>query len=130
MDNPHKLSHAEVLQRKLNAKSKNEAAARMEYQMKLDRLKKGKVPEEYKDITEKSKKYTSKQAFIENKQLQKEYENRSYVSSMAEPEFEEPVLGMARPRTGQTKTQAMPPRPAGGQSSIVNSNYKPVRVGF
>ena len=61
------MSHAEVLQRKLNAKSKNEAAARMEYQMKLDRLKKGKVPEEYKDITEKSKKYTSKQAFIENK---------------------------------------------------------------
>ena len=56
-----------MLQRKLNAKSKNEAAARMEYQMKLDRLKKGKVPEEYKDITEKSKKYTSKQAFIENK---------------------------------------------------------------
>ena len=30
-DNPHKLSHAEVLQRKLNAKSKNEAAARHEY---------------------------------------------------------------------------------------------------
>ena len=30
-DNPHKLNHAEVLQRKLNAKSKNEANAREEY---------------------------------------------------------------------------------------------------
>ena len=55
-ENPHKLSHAEVLQRKLNAKSKNEAAARMEYQMKLDRLKKGRVPEEYKEITDKGRK--------------------------------------------------------------------------
>ena len=60
-DNPHKLSHAEVLQRKLNAKSKNQAAARQEYQSKLNNLEKGVVPEEYKEITEaKTKQYTSK----------------------------------------------------------------------
>jgi len=60
-DNPHKLSHAEVLQRKLNSKSKNAAGAREEYQRKLDKLKKGEVPEEYKEITEKGKKqYSSK----------------------------------------------------------------------
>ena len=81
-DNPHKLSHAEVLQRKLNAKSKNEAAARHEYQSKLDKLKKGEVPEEYKEITEQGRKqYTSKQAFIENKHLEREYQNRSYVNN-------------------------------------------------
>ena len=55
-NNPHKLSHAEVLQRKLNSRSKNEAAARADYQKKLDRLKKGDVPEEYKEITEGSRK--------------------------------------------------------------------------
>ena len=73
-ENPHKLSHAEVLQRKLNSKSKNEAAARQEYQQKLKKLKKGEVPEEYKEITEKGRKtYTSKQAFIEDKNLEREY---------------------------------------------------------
>lgn len=100
-DNPHKLSHAEVLQRKLNAKSKNEATARQEYQEKLDKLKKGQVPEEYKDITNKGKKtYTSKKAFIENKGLAREYENRSYAHDGVDVEFDEPVLGSARPRTG------------------------------
>lgn len=59
------------------------------------------MPEEYKDVTGKGKKtYTSKKAFIENKGLAREYENRSYVNEGVEVEFDEPVLGSARPRTG------------------------------
>jgi hypothetical protein len=38
-ENPHKISRAEVLQRKLNAKSKHETAAREELQAKLEALK-------------------------------------------------------------------------------------------
>ena len=45
----------------MNSKSKNQAAAREEYQSKLNKLEKGVVPEEYKEITEKGRKqYTSK----------------------------------------------------------------------
>ena len=44
VENPHKISHAEVLQRKLNSKSKNEAAAREELQQKMDKLKSGVIP--------------------------------------------------------------------------------------
>lgn len=81
----------------MNSKSKNAAGAREEYQRKLDKLKKGEVPEEYKEITEKGKKqYSSKQAFIENKHLEREYQNRSYAAT-GEVEFDEPVLGKARP---------------------------------
>ena len=80
-DNPHKLSHAEVLQRKLNAKSKNEASAREDLQKKMDKLKAGKIPREYKEITDKGpQKYTSKQAFIQDKNLKEDYQNRSYAS--------------------------------------------------
>ena len=65
VDNPHKLSHGEVLQRKLNSKSKNEAQAREELQQKMDKLKQGKIPQEYKQTIDKGqKKYSSKQAFI------------------------------------------------------------------
>jgi hypothetical protein len=43
-ENPHKLSHAELLQRKLNAKSKNEGLAREEYRSKLEALQRGELP--------------------------------------------------------------------------------------
>jgi hypothetical protein len=43
----NKLSHAEILQRKLNARSKNEAVARQELAEKFDKLKSGIVPKEY-----------------------------------------------------------------------------------
>lgn len=50
-------------------------------QQKLEMLKSGKIPKEYKDCTSKgAKKYNSKEAFCKDKQLEKEYENRSYVS--------------------------------------------------
>ena len=38
-ENPHKLTRAEVLQKKLNSKSKNEASAREELQAKMEKLK-------------------------------------------------------------------------------------------
>ena len=38
VENPHKLSHAEIIQRKMNAKSKNELKAREDYQRKLQQL--------------------------------------------------------------------------------------------
>ncbi len=80
-ENPHKISRAELLQKKLNAKSKNEVAAREELQSKLEKLKKGVVPEEYKAYTNKgTKKYAANEAFIVNKELKKEYENRCYLS--------------------------------------------------
>jgi hypothetical protein len=61
-DNPHKLSHAEVLQRKLNAKSKNEGIAREEYRSKLEALQRGELPtQEYKEIVHGTgKQFTSK----------------------------------------------------------------------
>ena len=81
-ENPHKISRAEVLQRKLNAKSKHELAAREELQAKLETLKSGKVPEEYKPFTNKGvKKFSANEAFIMNKELKKEYENRCYQSA-------------------------------------------------
>ena len=46
-ENPHKLSHAEILTKKLNAKSKNEATAREEVRQKMESLKSGKMPKEY-----------------------------------------------------------------------------------
>ena len=62
------------------SKSKNEISAKIELQKKLEKLESGIVPKEYKDIIHKEKKFTSKQAFIENKNLKNEYENRSFVS--------------------------------------------------
>jgi len=48
---------------------------------KLEALKQGKLPEEYKPFTSKGvKKFSANEAFIMNKELKKEYENRSYVS--------------------------------------------------
>ena len=65
VENPHKISHAEALQRKLNAKSQNAVQAREELQKKMDKLKSGTIPKEYKEFTDKGKKtYSSKQAFI------------------------------------------------------------------
>ena len=82
-ENPYKISRAEVLQRKLNAKSKHELAAKEELQQKLESLKQGKVPEEYKPYTNKgTKKFSSNEAFITNKELKKEYENRCYLSTI------------------------------------------------
>ena len=48
----------------------------------MEKLQQGKLPKEYKNIVHKEKKYTSKQSFLENKELQREYENRSYVSEV------------------------------------------------
>ena len=83
-ENPHKLSHAELLQRKLNARSKNEGIAREEYKSKLEALQRGQLPtQEYKEIAHgKGKQFSSKQAFITNKQLEKEYQNRSFATMM------------------------------------------------
>ena len=50
-ENPHKLSRAELLQRKLNSKSKNESQAKEELQHKLEMLKSGIIPKEYKTVT-------------------------------------------------------------------------------
>lgn len=48
----------------------------------MEKLQKGKLPQEYKDVIHKEKKFTSKKAFIENEQLRKEYENRSNLSQL------------------------------------------------
>jgi hypothetical protein len=74
-----KLSHAELLQRKLNSKSKNSEAAKAELQSKMDALKQGQLPEEYKDIVKPKKKFTSKQAFIENKELEYQYSKGAMI---------------------------------------------------
>ena len=80
-ENPHKLNRAEILQKKLNIKSKNELAAKEELQAKLEMLKQGKIPKEYKAITQKgTKKFNAKEAFIRDKELQREYENRSFAT--------------------------------------------------
>ena len=69
-DNPHKISRAELLQRKLNAKSKHEVAAREEVQAKLEKLKQGVVPQEYKPYTVKGvRKFVANEAFIKNPDL-------------------------------------------------------------
>lgn len=104
-ENEHKLSHAELLQRKLNAKSKNEALARAELQQKMDALKAGKIPKPYKKIIdEKSKKnFTSKEAFIKNKELAEEYKNRSYVSKEIHADFAPPAQGLKLSRVQSAK---------------------------
>ena len=48
---------------------------------RLEKLKHGKMPKEYKQITQKGvKKFNAKESFINDKELQREYENRSYAS--------------------------------------------------
>lgn len=67
-ENPHKISRAELLQKKLNSKSKNESAAKEQLHAKLELLKQGKVPKEYKPITQATqKKFNSKEAFLRDK---------------------------------------------------------------
>ena len=61
------------MQRKLNAKSKNQDIARDEVREKLDALRSGIIPKEYKEIVTKQKIYTSRSAFIEDPSLQKTY---------------------------------------------------------
>ena len=48
----------------MNAKSNNAAAAREELQRKMQKLKEGKMPAEYKEITTKKKQFTSRETFI------------------------------------------------------------------
>ena len=68
----------------------------------MDKLKSGKIPQEYKEITEKSKKtYSAKQSFIQDKQLKQEYENRSYASMDRPIEMSNFTIVDGRPRTGQ-----------------------------
>ena len=65
----------------MNAKSNNQQAAKEELQAKYEKLKQGKIPEEYKPFTQKGeKKFMANEAFIVNRDLKKEYENRSYIS--------------------------------------------------
>jgi len=47
--------------------------AREDVREKLDALRSGIMPKEYKDIVQKEKTYTAKQAFIENPDLKKTY---------------------------------------------------------
>ena len=63
-------------------KSANQMSAKIELEKKMEQLQKGKLPEEYKSVVYKEKKFTSKKAFIENEQLRKEYENRSNLSKL------------------------------------------------
>jgi len=56
----HKLSHAELLQKKLNAKSKNHELAKAEMQEKMEQLRQGHLPEEYREIVHKERKFTAK----------------------------------------------------------------------
>ena len=79
-ENPHKLSAAELMQRKMAAKSKNEMAGKIAYQKKMEALQNGKLPKEYREIVVKEKKYTAKAAFLKDKTLEKEYENRSFAT--------------------------------------------------
>lgn len=47
----------------------------------MDQLKAGKVPSDYRPYTVKgTKKFASNEAFIMNKELKREYENRCYLS--------------------------------------------------
>ena len=87
------MTHAELLQRKLNAKSKNQELAKQEVQVKLEALKQGKLPEEYKDIVFTKKTYTAKQAFILDKDLEQSYKQ----ARVTRP-------GTAKPPTSQAKT--------------------------
>lgn len=72
-DERNKLSHAELIQRKLNAKSKNQDAAREEVREKLNALRSGALPQEYKEIVQQKKTYTARQKFIEDPNLEKTY---------------------------------------------------------
>ena len=54
----------ELLQKKHNARSNNQEVAKDEVKLKLDALKKGKLPEEYKEIVQPKKTFTSKATFI------------------------------------------------------------------
>jgi hypothetical protein len=49
-ENPHAVSKAELLTRKMAAKSKNEIAAKIELQKKMERLQNGEIPKEVRDI--------------------------------------------------------------------------------
>ena len=62
------------------AKSKNESCAKAELQKKYELLEKGKVPRDTREVIKREKKFTANEAFIKNKQLKQEYENRSYAS--------------------------------------------------
>ena len=46
------------------------------------------MPKEYKEYVQKEKKYTSKAAFIQNKGLEREYENRCFESEAARQQQE------------------------------------------
>jgi hypothetical protein len=59
-----------LLQRKINARSKNHEIAKQEVQAKLEALKSGKIPNEYKEIVNPKKTFTAKQAFINNPDLE------------------------------------------------------------
>jgi D-alanine-D-alanine ligase-like ATP-grasp enzyme len=74
------MTKAELLTRKMAAKSKHELAAKIELQKKMERLQNGEIPKEVQDVIKKEKKYTSNAAFIKDKTLKAEYENRSYAS--------------------------------------------------
>ena len=47
------------------------------------------MPKEYKQIIHKEKKFTSKKSFIENENLKREYENRSFASKQKYQDVED-----------------------------------------
>jgi hypothetical protein len=61
-------------------KSKNHILAREELRKKQEALSKGKVPSEYKEIIQQKKTFSSKEAFIKNRDLEEEYKGRSYAT--------------------------------------------------
>lgn len=78
----YKASKAELLQKKISLVSKNRKAAKEEWRRKQEALKKGKVPQEYKEyLGPKQKKYTAKSNFLHDRSLYDEYQNRFRADS-------------------------------------------------
>jgi len=46
----------------------------------MERMQKGEIPDEVKAVITKEKKFSSNSAFLKDKNLKAEYENRSYAS--------------------------------------------------
>lgn len=59
----------------------------------MEALKQGKLPAEYREIVQKEKKFTSKQAFIENKQLEYAYTRGKMIPR---PPTAKPSTNMAK----------------------------------
>jgi hypothetical protein len=75
----------------------------------MEALKQGKLPAEYREIVQKEKKFTSKQAFIENKQLEYAYTRGKMIPR---PPTAKPSTSMAKnPLSLNFQSQAFTPAP-------------------